>query len=127
MNGFKKVMLTVSGIVVLSAAFSTTSAEAFTNETCTVGSVSYAPAYISPIGINSDMLVIGCSNDSTYYYLAVGTPTSSTVCIASVDAVKALEAVALTARASGKTLTIPYATATCPGVGSVRMLSELAL
>ncbi|HXT97713.1 MAG TPA: hypothetical protein VN853_15535 [Polyangia bacterium] len=116
----------VAILSLLSVLFSAGAAEAFTNETCTVGSVSYAPAYISPTGAGSDMLIIGCSNDSTYYFLAVGTPAANS-CYASVDTVKALEAVALAARTSGRSLTIPYATATCPGIGSVRVLSELIL
>jgi hypothetical protein len=127
MNSFKKIKLVVSGIILLSAALSTKSAEAFTNETCTVGTVWYAPANISPINASGDMLIIGCTNDNTNYYLAVGSPIVANGCYTSIDAIKALEVVALTARASGKTLTIPYYPASCPGVGSVRVFSELGL
>src|SRR3954451_24538452 len=99
MNGLKKIKLAVSGIILLGALLSAESADA-ANEACTVGTVWYAPAFISPIGISVDMLVVGCSNDGTNYYIAVGTPVALG-CYASIDAIKAMEGLALTARTSG--------------------------
>ena len=125
MNIVKKLTWVTSSIIMLGIVLSSGSAKA-ASETCTVGTVWYAPAKTSPIGANSDMLVVGCSNDGTNYYIAVGTPAASG-CFASVDAIKAMEAIALSAKTSGRTLTIPYYMATCPNLGSVRILSELGM
>lgn len=126
MNIVKRLTLVASSIIMLGIVLSPRSAEANGSETCTVGTVWYAPALTSPIGASSDMLVVGCTNDGTNYYIAVGTPAANG-CYASVDAIKGMESLAVSGRLSGKSLTIPWYTATCPGVGSVRVLSEIGL
>lgn len=113
-------------LALLGIALSSTSVHAFTNETCTVGSVWFAPV-ISPIGAANDVLSIGCRNDNTFYYLEAGTQVQSGGCFADIDAVKALEAIALTARITGNPLTIPYYTANCPGLNTVRVFTELGI
>jgi hypothetical protein len=101
-------------------------ADASTNINCTVTSVlwqKYAtPAPGQPSGVPTDILVIGCSDNNGYgsyigssSEVALVPPAANAGCYASPDAVHAFAALAITARLSGRTLSIWWTARSCPG------------
>jgi hypothetical protein len=93
-------------VITMSAAPS----EAASNEKCTVASVWFQGGNGGGNG-GAELLDVGCS-DGNHYTLYVGTPGG---CYSDAQGVKAMEAIALTAKVTGSQLNIWYSTMSCPG------------
>ena len=119
------------------------SANAATNTTCTVTGVMWAK-YMTPTTINgtsvvpTDQMMILCS-DGNGYDSHIGTASQVAQapmnppnnpfagCYATADAVKSMESLAVSARLSGKTLTIWWTARSCPGNAGQRSVDSVTL
>ena len=107
-------------------ALASKSVDASTNTNCTVTSVLWQK-YLTPApghqsGVPTDILVIGCSDNNGYgsyigspSEVALVPPSLNAGCYASPDAMHAFAALAMTARLSGRTLSIWWTARSCPG------------
>jgi hypothetical protein len=70
-----------------------------------------------------EVLSVSCS-DSTVYFLYVGTPGG---CYGDIQGVKAMEAIALSARITGAPVSIWWSALNCPGASNIRVMNSIAM
>ena len=127
MNKAMKFIVMGASVFAIGIVLSAQTADAAGPATCTVSSIIVQPNNGLTGGSNiPDVLLLSCSGGGAYQ-IYVGTPTATNNCYADVNAVQSMQALGLTARITGNSLTIYYNTVSCPGNSGANIITFMSM